>query len=110
MFACPSSSYLQGHKEYVLFILDEELFPNDLILLKEIKMGQWEDISSVSQEGNVRKSASLKTHSLFDELRTEELACAKKASQISNNPLFLMSLPIFHTVVRNQFCYISREP
>lgn len=103
MFACPSSSYLQGHKEYVLFILDEELFPNDLFLLKEIKMGQWEDISSVSQEGNVRKS-------LFDELRTEELACAKKASQISNNPLFLMSLPIFHTVVRNQFCYISREP
>lgn len=41
MFACPSSSYLQSHKECVLFILYEELFPNDLIFLKEIKMGQW---------------------------------------------------------------------
>lgn len=59
---------------------------------------------------NLRKSASQKTYSLFDELRTEELSCAKKASEISNNALLLMSLPIFHTVVRNQLCYTSREP
>jgi len=32
----------------------------------------------------------------------EELLCAEKAGEISNNPLFLTPLPVFDVVVRNQ--------